>query len=78
MDSSKEGGYGKVTKLIDQQFVEAQSIVEAYHPKLVLLETLELLEAQTERRENTTTRLLDVIEQARADLNRTLGTTTHT
>ena len=73
MDSSKEAGYGKVTQLIDQQFVEAQTIVEAYHPKLVLLETLEQLKRQTQRREETTTQLLEVIGRAHDDLDRSLN-----
>lgn len=70
MDSSKDEGYEKVTELINQQFVEAQSIVEAYHPKLVLLETLDQLKQQTQRREEKRIRLLEAIGRAHDDLSR--------
>tara|TARA_B100000780_G_C21097227_1_gene442578 strand:+ start:31 stop:576 length:546 start_codon:yes stop_codon:yes gene_type:complete len=76
MDSSKEDGYDTVTKSIDEEFVKAQLIIEDYHPKLVLLETLEQLKEQTYRREQATKRLVATIGRARQDIvrdaNRTL------
>ena len=78
MDSSKEGGYAQVTKQMDQKFVEAQSIIEAYHPKLVLLEVLSDLQEQTERREQAAERLVRAIGRARDDIIRDVQRTSST
>ena len=70
MDSSKEEGYDAVTKSIDLEFVKAQSIIEDYHPKLALLETLEALKAQVQRRKRATERLVESIGRASDDVTR--------